>query len=148
MDQNNTATETIINAEALPAPEKKGIWIAGLIIAGFPSPAEEELRDVISFDDYLVPRPLSSFILHVSGDSMTGAGIMPGDLVIVEKGRVPKNGDIVIAEIDGDWTMKYFNKDKGHITLEAANPSYPSFSPRMELRLIGIVTACVRKFSL
>jgi hypothetical protein len=128
MDQNNTTVETMSTGEAFPASEKHGLRMAGLIMAGFPSPAEEELRDVISFDDYLVPKPLSSFILRVSGDSMTGAGIMPGDLVIVEKGREPKNGNIVIAEVDGQWTMKYFHKENGRITLEAAHPGYPPFS--------------------
>ena len=133
--------------DVLPLLEKPGIRIAGHISAGFPSPAEEELRDIISFDDYLVPRPLSSFILRVSGDSMAGAGIMPDDLVIVERGRVPKNGDIVIAEIDGDWAMKYFYKAGGRITLEAANPRYQTIKPNMELRITGIVVACVRKYS-
>ena len=109
---------------------------------------EEELRDVISFDAYLVTRPQASFILKVTGDSMTGAGIMPGDLVIVEKGRTPKNGSIVVAEVDGDWTMKYFRRDKGRITLEAANPGCPNITPREELRLVGVVTACVRKYAL
>ena len=125
-----------------------GLRVAGLIVAGFPSPAEEELRDVISFDDYLVPRPQDSFILRVSGNSMTGAGIMPGDLVIVEKGRTPKNGSIVIAEVDGGWTMKYFRKEKGQAYLEADNPDYPAIRPKTDLRLIGIVTACVRKYTL
>ena len=133
---------------AFPLPGQAGLQIAGLIVAGFPSPAEEELRDIISFDDYLITSPHASFFLRVSGDSMTGAGIMPGDLVIVEKGRTPKNGNIVIAEVDGDWTMKFFKKEKGHVILEAANPDYPAISPKMELRLIGIVTACVRKYSL
>ena len=83
-----------------------GLPVLGYVIAGFPTPAEEELRDLLSFDEYLITRPNSSFILKVSGDSMINAGILPGDLVIVEKGRNPKTGDIVIAEVDGKWTMK------------------------------------------
>ena len=122
--------------------------ILGLIAAGFPSPAEEELRDVISFDAYLVTRPHASFILKVTGDSMTGAGIMPGDLVVVEKGRTPKNGSIVVAEVDGDWTMKYFHKNRGQVILEAANPDCPAITPKTELRLVGVVTACIRKYAL
>lgn len=131
-----------------PATGLPGTRVAGSIPAGFPSPAEEELRDVISFDAYLLPRPQASFILRVSGDSMTGAGIMPGDLVIVEKGQEPKNGNIVIAEADGRWTMKYFRREKGQTLLEAANPDYPAITPQTELRLIGIVTACIRKYML
>lgn len=133
MDQNKAVTETF------PTPRHPGIPMIGLIVAGFPSPAEEELREVISFDSYLVPKPQASFILRVSGDSMTGAGIMPGDLVIVEKGRTPKNGDIVVAKVDGETTMKYFRKEGGQVYLEPANPRYEIIRPKVEMRLIGIV---------
>jgi len=120
--------------------------LVGEIRAGFPSPAEEELRDIISLDEYLVTRPESSFILRVSGDSMIGEGIKPGDLVIVEKGREPKNGDVILAEVDGEWTMKYFTKRGGRIVLESANEKYPPIRPKEELRLGGIITAVIRKY--
>ena len=125
-----------------------GITMAGAVAAGYPSPAEEELRDIISIDEYLITRPESSFLVKVSGDSMTGAGIMDGDMVIVEKGREPKNGDIVLAEVDGEWTMKYFVRKGKEIVLEAANPKYPTIRPRNELRLGGIITAVIRKYHL
>ena len=118
----------------------------GSVQAGFPSPEEEVLCDVISMDEYLIARPEASFLLQVSGDSMTGAGIMEGDLVIIEKGREPKTGDIVIAEVDGEWTMKYFHKKGKNIVLEAANPKYPDITARTELRIGGVVTAVVRKY--
>jgi SOS-response transcriptional repressor LexA len=91
-------------------------------------------------------RPGQTFMLIVSGDSMTGAGILEGDLVVVEKGRSPKHGDIVIAEVDGEWTMKYFNRRGPNIILEAANPKYPAISPRTEMKLAGVVTGVVRKY--
>ena len=123
-----------------------GLAINGEVCAGFPSPAEEELRDNISFDDYLVAHPEKSFLLSVTGDSMTGAGIMEKDLVIVERGRQPKNGDIILAEVDGNWTMKYFRKKGTKITLEAANPKYPPIVPQTELRIAGVIIALVRKY--
>ena len=123
-----------------------GIPMAGSVQAGFPSPEEEELRDVISLDQYLITRPDASFLLKVTGDSMIGEGIREGDLVIGEKGREPKNGDIVIAEVDGEWTMKYFIRRGKTIVLEAANPKYPPIKPRSELRLGGVVTAVIRKY--
>ena len=123
-----------------------GLQVNGAVCAGFPSPAEEELRDVISFDDYLVAHPETSFLLSVTGDSMTGAGIMEKDLVIVERGRQPKDGDIILAEVDGNWTMKYFRKKARTITLEAANPAYPPIVPQTELRIAGVITAMVRKY--
>jgi len=122
------------------------IPLVGEVAAGFPSPEEEELRDILSLDEYLVTRPEACFLLRVSGDSMIGEGIMEGDLVIVEKGREPKNGDVVIAEVDGDWTMKTFRKEKGDVFLEAANPKYPIIRARQELKLAGVVTAVVRKY--
>ena len=118
----------------------------GSVQAGFPSPEEEVLSDAISMDEYLIARPDASFLLQVSGDSMTGAGIMEGDLVIIEKGRAPKTGDIVVAEVDGEWTMKYFQKQGRQVVLVAANPRYPDIRPRSELRLGGVVTAVVRKY--
>ena len=123
-----------------------GVPLAGDVSAGFPSPAEEELRDVISFDDYLITKQAKSFLLKVDGDSMIGAGIMPGDLVLVERGREPKTGDIVIAEVDGAWTMKYFHKKGKEVYLEAANPKYPRITPLSDMRLGGVVTAVVRKY--
>ena len=122
------------------------IPLVGSIQAGFPLPEEETLCDVISMDEYLITRPESSFLLQVSGDSMTGEGIMEGDLVVVEKGREPRYGDIVIAEVDGEWTMKYFRKQGEQVVLEAANPKYPVIKPKAELKIGGVVTAVIRKY--
>ena len=122
------------------------IPLVGSVQAGFPSPEEESLCDVISMDEYLISRPDSSFLLQVSGDSMIGEGIKEGDLVIVEKGREPRNGDIVIAEVDGEWTMKYFRRQGKQVVLEAANPKYPIIKPKTELKIGGIVTAVIRKY--
>jgi SOS regulatory protein LexA len=129
-----------------PTRRSLALPMVGDVAAGFPSPAEEELRDVISFDEYLITRPGSSFILTVSGDSMTGAGIMEGDLVIVERDREPRNGDIVIAEVDGEWTIKYFRKEGRNIILEAANPKFKTIRPKSDLRIGGVVTAVIRKY--
>jgi SOS regulatory protein LexA len=122
------------------------IPLVGSVQAGFPSPEEESLCDIISMDEYLVARPESSFLLQVSGDSMIGEGIMAGDLVIVERGREPKSGDIVIAEVDAEWTIKYFKREGKQVVLEAANPKYPIIRPKTELRLGGVVTAVIRKY--
>jgi repressor LexA len=129
-----------------PLRRSLALPMVGEVAAGFPSPAEEELRDIISFDEYLITRPESSFLLKVSGDSMAGEGIMEGDLVIVERGRDPRNGDIVVAEVDGEWTIKYFRKEGKDVVLEAANPKYKPIRPKSELRLGGVVTAVIRKY--
>lgn len=115
---------------------------------GYPSPAEEELQDIISIDEYLITRPESSFLVTVRGDTMRGAGIMEGDVVIVEKGREPRNGDIVLAEADGEWTMKYFIRKGKEIVLQAASAKYATIRPKNELRLGGVITAVIRKYHL
>jgi len=147
---NKLLTEGLLEKDSRgflkPSRRTLALPVVGDVVAGFPSPAEEELRDIISFDEYLITRPESSFLLRVSGDSMAGEGIMEGDLVIVEKGRDPKNGDIIVAEVDGEWTIKYFRKEGKNIILEAANPKYQSIRPKSELRLGGVVTAVIRKY--
>ena len=85
-------------------------------------------------------------MVKVTGDSMIGAGIMPGDLVIVERGRDPRPGDIVIAEVDGEWTMKYFSKKGNRIFLQAANKKYAPVFPNEKLSIGGVVIANVRKY--
>lgn len=122
------------------------IRVLGTVEAGFPSPAEEELVDTLSLDDLLIQNREATFLLKVSGDSMTGAGIMPGDMVIVDKGQTAKSGDIVIAQVDGEWTMKYLRKRGDTVTLLPANPKYQPIKPKNELKIAGVVTAVVRKY--
>ena len=123
-----------------------GISLLGYVQAGFPSPAEEELVDTMTLDHYLVRRPEASFMLKVSGDSMIEAGILPGDIVIVERGKSPKNGDVVLAEIDREWTLKYYSKEGSQIKLVPANPRYPVLYPKEELNIAGVIAAVVRRY--
>ena len=129
-----------------PSRRAFGLPMVGDVAAGFPSPAEEELRDVISFDEYLITKPGTSFLLRVSGDSMIDEGIHPGDLAVIQRGREPKPGDIVIAEVDGEWTLKFFRRKGKDVFLEADNAKYPPIRARSELRVGGVVSAVVRKY--
>jgi repressor LexA len=122
------------------------VRVLGTVEAGFPSPAEEELSDTLSLDELLIQNHEATFLLKVSGDSMSGAGILPGDMVIVNKGQSPKNNDIVIAEVDGEWTMKYLQKKGRSVTLLPDNPNYQPIKPKNELKIAGVVTAVVRKY--
>ena len=130
----------------IPRSIASPVRILGSVEAGFPSPAEEELADTLSLDDLLIENPDATFLLKVSGDSMSEAGILPGDMVIVDKGQTPKSGDIVIAEVDGQWTMKYLRKRGESVTLIPANPNYKPIKPKNELKIAGVVTAVVRKY--
>lgn len=120
--------------------------VIGTVEAGFPSPAEEELLDTISLDELLIQNPQATFLLKVSGDSMKEAGILPGDMVIIDKSVVPQTGDIVIAQVDGQWTMKYLEKKGDSVTLRAANPNYRPIRPKKELIVAGVVKAVVRSY--
>ena len=130
----------------IPRSIAGAVKVLGTVEAGFPSPAEEELADTLSLDDLLIRNRAATFLLKVSGDSMSGAGILPGDMVIVDRGQTPKSGDIVIAEVDGQWTMKYLRKRGDSVTLIAANQKYPPIKPRNELKVAGVVTGVVRQY--
>jgi len=130
----------------IPGSLKFPVRILGTVEAGFPSPAEEELADTLSLDDMLIQNHEATFLLKVSGESMSGAGILPGDMVIVNKAQNPKSGDIVIAEVDGEWTMKYLKKSGNSVTLLPDNPKFQPITPKNELKIAGVVTAVVRKY--
>jgi len=123
------------------------IKLLGTVQAGFPSPAEEELIDTLSLDEFLIERPDATFMLKVTGDSMIDAGIHPDDMVLIEKGQAPKSGDIIIANVDGEWTMKYFIRDRTGIRLEPANAKYAAIRPKNSLEIAGIVKTVIRKYS-
>lgn len=125
-----------------------GARLLGLVEAGFPSPAEEELLDVMNFDEYLTPNKESSYVLKVKGDSMVDAGIRDGDMVIVERRQTYKPGQIVIASIDGEYTMKYLRKMRNSYYLEPANKDFKPIYPKdgETLSIEAVVTAVVRKY--
>ncbi|MEI6562866.1 MAG: transcriptional repressor LexA [bacterium] len=121
--------------------------LLGAVQAGFPSPAEEELADTMSLDELLIRRPEATFMLTVQGDSMIAAGIIPGDMVLVEKGGTPKPNDIVVAQVDDEWTLKYYMKDREGVRLDPANSKYKSIRPKRSLVIGGIVKAVIRKYA-
>lgn len=120
--------------------------VLGTVEAGFPSPAEEELSDTMSLDEYLIENKESSYILRVSGNSMKDAGIIDGDMVIVDRGVKPKEDDIVIAEVDGNWTMKYLRKKKNKFFLEAANKQFKNIYADQEMKISAVVKSVIRKY--
>jgi SOS regulatory protein LexA len=129
-----------------PTTHMLGIRELGVVEAGFPSNAEEEVADAITLDEWLIKDRGSTYMLKVSGESMRDAGIRPGDTALVERGRQPKNNDIVIACVDGKWTMKYYQKTGGVVVLVPANPKFPKIYPKEELHIEAVVTAIIRKY--
>ena len=120
--------------------------VLGTVSAGFPSPADEELTDTMSLDEYLIGNKEATYILKVNGNSMIDAGILLGDILLVERGANPRDGDIVIAQVDREWTMKYFRKHGMAVFLEAANKDYQPIHPQEELQIAAVVRAVIRKY--
>lgn len=123
------------------------IPLLGLVEAGIPTSVDEESTDTLSLEDYLVGKSKSStYLLEVKGDSMIDEGIREGDLVLVERRGEAKDGDIVIAEVDGGWTMKYFKRKGNSVYLKAANKNYSPIYPQYDLRIAAIVKGVIRKY--
>ncbi|MEO6077484.1 MAG: S24 family peptidase [Candidatus Andersenbacteria bacterium] len=115
----------------------------GNISAGWPSPAEEELIDQISFDELLIQD--SSFMIKMTTNAMQDAGIHEGDIVIFQRGAKPKSGDIVIAEVESQWMMRYYQIEGNKPVLYPANGLYQVIKPE-ELSVIGVISAVIRKY--
>ena len=122
------------------------IPMLGSVKAGFPADVAEESRETVSLDDYLVTKKSNTYMLTVDGDSMIDAHIADGDLVLVEKTNVARDGDIVIADVDGEFTMKYFRKDGARVWLEPANKEFKNIYPTSYLNITAIVKAVIRKY--
>src|SRR4029453_15928966 len=131
----------------LPGRAFYDLPILGTVTAGFPSPAEEELADTMSLDEYLITNKEATYILKVNGESMIEAGILPGDMLLVERGAEPRDGDIVIAQVDREWTMKYFRRRGQQVFLEAANKDFKPIHPQEELKIAAVVRAVIRKYT-
>ena len=130
----------------LPTQHFAPLRVLGTVEAGFPSPAEEELGDTMNLDEFLIRKKEATYMLKVTGDSMIEAGLLPGDLVLVERRSDAKNGDIVIAQIDQGWTMKYLRKRGRKLWLEPANKKYQPIYPAQELKIAAVVIASIRKY--
>ena len=122
------------------------IPLLGFVTAGFPSTVEEELADTVNLDDMLIKNKPLTYMLEVDGDSMIETHIEKGDMVLVEKCNNAKDGDIVIAEVDGEFTMKYFKKEGNKVWLEPANKNYKPIYPEHSLNVIAILKAVIRKY--
>ena len=95
------------------------------VAAGFPSPADDYVEVGIDLNEQLIQHPTSTFFLRVSGESMLGAGIHHGDLLVVDRSLDPRPGRVVVAVLDGEFTLKRLVQHQGRLRLEAANPAYP-----------------------
>lgn len=118
------------------------------ISAGFPSPAADYVEKGLDLNTYLVQHKEASFFFEVVGDSMSGIGIIGGDIVLVDRSVTPVHGHIVLAVIDGEYTLKRLHQRLGAIELHPENPAYTPIRliEGQELQVWGVVTAVIRKY--
>lgn len=117
--------------------------VLGDIRAGIPSDTTE-CNERIDLKNFLIRKPEKTFLLRVAGDSMKDAGIFHNDLVIMEKNRCPKAGDVVAAKVDGEWTLKYLKYRDSRPYLAPANKNYAVIIPREELEIGAVATGVIR----
>jgi DNA polymerase V len=113
-----------------------------LLPAGFPSPADDYLEERIDLNRELVSNPTSTFLARVRGDSMRDAGLQDGDLILIDRSRTPRSGSMVLAWVDGGFTVKHLILLENRALLRAANPAYPDIQLHAEedSRIWGLVT--------
>ena len=118
------------------------------VSAGFPSPADDYTEENIDLNEHLISNPFSTFFLRVKGDSMINAGIKDKDLIIVDKSLIAKPGNIVIAMIDGEFTIKRLSIKNDELYLKAENHNYPDFrfKNHIDVQIWGVVIYSIHSY--
>jgi len=130
------------------APDVSIPFFSSRVQAGFPSPADDHLEDTLDLNKYLIHHEESTFFVRAQGDSMLDAGIYPGDILVVDKSLDAKNGKIVIAVVDGEFTVKRLQRYQNKIKLKSENPNYKDIDIKKEneLTIWGVVTSVIHKY--
>lgn len=115
------------------------------VVAGFPSPGDDHLEDRLSLDQFLIKHPAATFLVRACGDSMTGAGIYSGDLLIVDRALQPKHGNIVIAVVNGELTVKRLHCCGERLLLVAENENFQplEINEHTDFQIWGVVTNAI-----
>ena len=118
------------------------------VSAGFPSPADDYTEENIDLNEHLISNPFSTFFLRVKGDSMINAGIKDKDLIIVDKSLIAKPGNIIIAMIDGEFTIKRLSMKNNELYLKAENHNYPDFrfKNHIDIQIWGVVIYSIHSY--
>ena len=118
------------------------------VCAGFPSPAEDLGAKRIDLAELLIKHSQATYFLRASGHSMVEAGIFDKDLLVVDRAIKPRHNHIVVAVVDGDFTVKHLYQRAGRIKLKSASPTYPDIIPRdgQTIEVWGVVTATIKQF--
>jgi len=144
----NSLMNKSIYLPAVGKPPIRAPLFSHKVAAGFPSPADDYIEGRLSLDEHLISNKDATFFVRAKGNSMVGAGIFDGDLLVVDKSLTPTSGDIVIAIVDGDLTVKRLINRDGKVILKPDNPRCKEieFKEGQELQVWGVVTSSVKKF--
>lgn len=123
-------------------------WVGGTVPAGFPSPAADFQVKRHDLNDLLITHPAATFMWRARGLSMIELGIGDGDLLVCDRALIPKHGDRVIAELDGEFAVKQLFNRNGMVQLRSGNPTFPPiiFREGQLMTICGVVTASIRQF--
>lgn len=138
----------VMHPAANPAPLPLPLFSYG-VRAGFPSPADDYVSEALDLNEHLIAHKEATFFLRAKGHSMTGAGIQDDDLLVVDRSLTPTHRSVVIAVIDGEFTVKRLFKRGGKIRLLAENPEYApiEFNEGQELEIWGVVTSVIHRMA-
>jgi DNA polymerase V len=138
---------TLYAAPDKPPPLTRPLFLS-LVVAGFPSPADDYLDRDLDLHELLIQHPAATYYVRLSGDSMKGAGLYDGDILVVDRSLEPKHNDIVIAVLDGELTVKRLYRQGSLVQLRPANSRYPiiTINAAQELLIWGVVTGSIRQF--
>lgn len=133
----------LVCGHPLPLP-----WVEGRVPAGFPSPAADFAVKRHDLNDLLITHPHATFMWRASGHSMVDFGIFDGDILVCDRALEAKHGDIVIAEVDGDFTVKQLWRFRGTAQLRAGNKTFAPiiFKDGQTMTICGVVTATIKRF--
>lgn len=122
--------------------------VEGTVRAGFPSPAADFSLKRQDLNELLITHPAATFFWEVRGTSMLGAGISDGDILVVNRALTPQHRDVVVAEVDNDFTVKYLHRRNGQVSLRAADPTFPPMVLKdgQTLTICGVVTSSIKRF--
>lgn len=129
-----------------PGPRFFERTVADTVRAGQPAAANDVPAETLSIDRFLISKPSETELFQVRGDSMIDAQIADGDFVVIERRSFANPGDIVLAQVDGEFTLKYLAKDKEGFYLEAANPAYGPIRPTHALAVHGVMVGMFRRW--
>ena len=139
--QSSSLTALTATSVVLPMP-------VAAVRAGFPSPAEDFAVNRLDLTQLLITHPQATFLLRVAGASMREAGIDDGDTLVVDRAIKPRHGHIVVAVVDGEFTVKQLYQRADRVRLKAANPTFPDIEPKdgQTIEVWGVVSSCIKRF--